>query len=254
MFALLGDVFKKGFMKNGFTLVELSIVLVIIGLLTGGILVAQSLIDSARSAKLTGAITVYESAINLFKSKFNQYPGDSSYFSPSGNFDNEINKIDGTGANCAPAPDDAYGNAEYQNVWAHLSQAKTLDKEYIRYSRIDCGGGHPNGFFTAELAGITAPYSDTSKTQTLESKSIISVYKNSAGTKTHLYLKVNPSDTYTLGSKMGVKDFDGSHRQTGLVVSPSVGVCAGEVNYIPTDVSCASDDADYGTLYYYLGD
>jgi prepilin-type N-terminal cleavage/methylation domain-containing protein len=39
-------------MQKGFTLVELSIVLVIVGLLTGGILVAQSMVSTAKVENL----------------------------------------------------------------------------------------------------------------------------------------------------------------------------------------------------------
>ena len=39
--------------KNGFTLVELAIVMIIIGLMVGGILKAQSMIENARMGLLS---------------------------------------------------------------------------------------------------------------------------------------------------------------------------------------------------------
>jgi prepilin-type N-terminal cleavage/methylation domain-containing protein len=62
--------------KNGFTLIELSIVLVIIGLIVGGVLVGQNLI---RAAEVRGTITQVEkfnTATNTFRGKFNALPGD----------------------------------------------------------------------------------------------------------------------------------------------------------------------------------
>jgi len=64
-------------MKNGFTLVELSIVLVIIGLLIGGILVGQSLIDSAKLQSFVRQMQQYDAALLTFYTKYKSIPGDS---------------------------------------------------------------------------------------------------------------------------------------------------------------------------------
>lgn len=61
---------------DAFSLVELSIVLVILGLLVGGILGGQSLI---RAAELRAVNTEYEQwrvAMNTFRQRFNAWPGD----------------------------------------------------------------------------------------------------------------------------------------------------------------------------------
>lgn len=65
-------------MQRGFSLVELSIVLVILGLLVGGILGGQSLIKAAQLRKYTVDYSQYETAINAFKVKYDCLPGDCS--------------------------------------------------------------------------------------------------------------------------------------------------------------------------------
>ena len=74
-------------MKKGFTLVELSIVLVIVGLLIGGILIGQSLIESAKLKNAINQYSQYDIAVSNFLGKFNQWPGDSSLFGTGGNND-----------------------------------------------------------------------------------------------------------------------------------------------------------------------
>lgn len=62
----------------GFTLIELSIVLVIIGLIVGGVLVGQDLI---RAATVRAQITQFErfnTAVNTFRTKYGGLPGDLS--------------------------------------------------------------------------------------------------------------------------------------------------------------------------------
>jgi prepilin-type N-terminal cleavage/methylation domain-containing protein len=61
---------------GGFTLIELSIVLVIIGLIVGGVLTGQSLISAAEVRAQITQIEKYNSAVNTFRSKFNALPGD----------------------------------------------------------------------------------------------------------------------------------------------------------------------------------
>ena len=62
--------------KAGFTLVELSIVLVIIGLIIGGVMTGQDLIKSAQIRQQISQFEQIETAINTFKTKYNCLPGD----------------------------------------------------------------------------------------------------------------------------------------------------------------------------------
>jgi prepilin-type N-terminal cleavage/methylation domain-containing protein len=62
--------------SNGFTLIELSIVLVIIGLIVGGVLVGRDLIAAATVRAQIGQIEKYNTAVNTFLSKYNCLPGD----------------------------------------------------------------------------------------------------------------------------------------------------------------------------------
>jgi prepilin-type N-terminal cleavage/methylation domain-containing protein len=62
--------------QSGFTLVEIAIVLVIIGLLLGGILKGQELINSARVKNLANDFRVIPTYIYAYQDKFRALPGD----------------------------------------------------------------------------------------------------------------------------------------------------------------------------------
>lgn len=77
-------------MKRGFTLVELSIVLVIIGLLIGGVLVAQSMISTAKIQGVVRQLQQYDIAVVNFQTRYKQLPGDSTIFPSGGDNDGLI--------------------------------------------------------------------------------------------------------------------------------------------------------------------
>jgi prepilin-type N-terminal cleavage/methylation domain-containing protein len=64
--------------RHGFTLIELSIVLVIIGLVVGGVLVGNDLIKAAEIRAIISQKDKYLLAVNTFKLKYNALPGDMS--------------------------------------------------------------------------------------------------------------------------------------------------------------------------------
>lgn len=97
--------------KNGFTLVELSIVLVIIGLLIGGILVGQSLIESAKINAQIKQFAQFDIMASNFKSKYRCLPGDNNKINLSGDCDGILEEA---------SPANSF-TGENANFWADLS-------------------------------------------------------------------------------------------------------------------------------------
>ncbi len=89
---------RKTTTQKGFTLVELAIVMTIIGLLIGGILKGQELMQNARVTSTIAQVRSYEAATTTFRDKYDAIPGDMA---------NAGARIPGctgaAGVNCNPA-------------------------------------------------------------------------------------------------------------------------------------------------------
>jgi prepilin-type N-terminal cleavage/methylation domain-containing protein len=64
--------------QKGFTLIELAIVIVIIGILLGAVLKGQDLIQNARMKKLTNEVRKWEVALWTCNDRLGTFPGDNS--------------------------------------------------------------------------------------------------------------------------------------------------------------------------------
>ena len=64
--------------QKGFTLVEIAIVLVIIGLLLGGVLKGQELINSAKVKNIASDFRNVQVMIYGYQDKFRKLPGDDN--------------------------------------------------------------------------------------------------------------------------------------------------------------------------------
>lgn len=87
--------------KAAFTLVELSIVLVIIGLIIGGVLVGRDLISTSEIRSQISQVEQYKTSVNAFKLKYGYLPGDmpdtaAASFGLTGNGGNGNGRLDGT--------------------------------------------------------------------------------------------------------------------------------------------------------------
>lgn len=101
---------------QGFTLVELAIVMTIIGLLIGGVLKGQELLESSRMTAFRSQLKAFDSGIITFRDIYKAYPGDIV---------NPANFIQ----NCTTAPcstsGDGNGSIGTENGW-HATESHNM--------------------------------------------------------------------------------------------------------------------------------
>ena len=115
--------------QAGFTLVEIAIVLVIIGLLLGGILKGQELINSARVRNLADQNSGVQAAYYGFIDRYRQVPGDWLESDADTAIGVAINSPT-AGGNEGNGRIDSADWEEASAVWEHLSKAGFIQGSY----------------------------------------------------------------------------------------------------------------------------
>lgn len=112
--------------QSGFTLVELSIVIVIIGLIVAGVTAGKSLVSAANLRTIVGEINETTLAINAFKLQYNYLPGDlpNAYSYWGASCDASAALCNGNGDSMVP------WQQESMRSWQHLALAKLVTGTY----------------------------------------------------------------------------------------------------------------------------
>lgn len=143
---------KKQF---GFTLVEIAIVLVIIGLLLGGVLKGQEIINNARARNIENEVNSIKAAIYTYQDRYRAFPGDDKKADRfknvgSSSVGNSNGKIEGN-FNSTTDKD------ESRLFWLHLRKAGLIAGDTNDKTQPNNVFGGLIGISSEDLNGVTIP-------------------------------------------------------------------------------------------------
>lgn len=113
--------------QQGFTLVEIAVVLVVVGLLLGGVLKGRELITTARIHSLAQQQRQLASAYRAFVDRYGAVPGDMASDTARRALGEPI-ETGGDADGRLQAPSDGWG--ELNAVWEHLSKAGFIEGRF----------------------------------------------------------------------------------------------------------------------------
>ena len=229
--------------ESGFTLVELAIVMLIIGLLVGGVLKGQEMIESARVSSTIQALESYDAAFNTYRDRYAGIPSD---------LQNPGDRIPNCTGSCASS-DATPGNQQLaQDVgsaitddgaafWAQLSASgliKGAAQEPDTGTFIigeaapeaDVGGGFIVGCNDCEDTG------DAGTTGIKTSQHYIFIVQD-------INADMGPGNAPMTAAQASQVDrkLDNGNPETGSVIAPNQAECANAPNYntANTDTQCS---------------
>jgi prepilin-type N-terminal cleavage/methylation domain-containing protein len=137
--------------QSGFTLVEISIVMIIIGLLIGGVFAGRTLVETARINKVVQQLTGVQTASISFKDIYGTWPGDlrnpSTRISgctalPCSRTGNGNRTVDAP----TPSPIDAADHMAGEGFvfWHHLQKSELITLKMTGENNVNFGRGQPS--------------------------------------------------------------------------------------------------------------
>ncbi len=222
--------------RHGFTLIELSIVLLVIGLLIGGILAGQEMIRAGKLSRITSDAQKYIAALIAFQTKYNALPGDfgkatdywganslcpngsgtgSTTNTCNGNEDGHIGIVDGNNSLCG----------ESWQAWRQLALAGFITGQYsgtfstgsTSWCSMRSGENAPAGALgeggVFQLLSNPAVFNGIYFNDFTEN--VLLLGNSQTGTNAALYPTITPSDARNVDKKM-----DDGKPGSGTVMGP----------------------------------
>lgn len=131
----MSGIHNKKLLSKGFTLVELSIVIIIIGFLVAGISAGANMVKQAQLRSIITDFVGYQASYNGFVSRYNRVPGDmdiaSAYWTGDGNCADTAVNCNGDGDGSIEFALGSRGNGsgdETERAWKHLSLSGTINQ------------------------------------------------------------------------------------------------------------------------------
>lgn len=234
--------------RQGYTLIEMAIVLLIIGLVTGAVMVGKDLIEAAKVRSQVSQLEKLSAAVNAFKGKYDDLPGDM-LLAKAAQLGLASNGVlcnpnrDGTfngRTSCDPSYGPEYGfiySTEHLIFFPQLSSAKLIEGQYQFTSGTGTIGHYAPTLKLSDQAGpfpVTVP--DFGGNWFM--LNAMSFASGSCGWLTQCFpaTALTPAQAYLIDAKM-----DDGKPNSGIVRASKI-VCRNSDEILVNDDNSASSD------------